>query len=78
MTKIEKENIIVRKLIIAMSDFDLDNVNLLLNLDLSGEQIDVWKKDRDEFRKVKNLFDDFLLVRSGKEPVFGEYESGAE
>ena len=53
-----------------MADFNVDHLAMMTELDLSGEAINRWKQNRDKLRKVEDDFNNFLLVRSGRTPIF--------
>ena len=64
------EKDLLEKLINDLTDFNVDHLAMLTELDLSGNDIDRWKQNRDKLRKVEDDFNNFLLVRSGRTPIF--------
>lgn len=77
MTQLEKQNIILEKLVESLAELSNDHLKLMTEICSSPEEIKRWKDNRAKLSKVENNFNDFLLVRSGREPVFGSLE-GAE
>ncbi len=75
MTQLEKQNIILQKLVENLSEFNKDHLKLMTEICSSPEEIERWKENRDKLSEVENNFNDFLLVRSGREPVFGSLKS---
>lgn len=70
MSQFDKEKEILAQLIEDLSELDSDHLALMSDLDLSAEQIARWRISRDKLNKVKNDFDNLLLVRAGREPIF--------
>lgn len=77
MTQLEKQNIILEKLIENLADLSTDHLKLMTEICGSPEEIKRWKENRDKLSKVEDNFNDFLLVRSGREPMFGSLEEQA-
>ncbi len=71
MTQLEKQNIILQKLVENLAEFNSDHLKLMTEICSSPEEIKRWKENRTKLSEVENNFNDFLLVRSGREPVFG-------
>ena len=71
MTKTDMEKEILLKLVEDLCEFNKDHLALMTEICDSPEQTQRWRTNRDILNKVEKEFDDLLLVRSGKEPVFG-------
>ena len=74
MTRLEMEKKILEKMVEDFSTLDADIMDLLLEENTvfdTPEKIDRWRANRKKFNTIKEDFDDFLLVRSGREPAFG-------
>lgn len=65
----QKENELLEKLIKDLSEFNKDHMEMMTRLNTPEEFIR-WKKNRKLFNVVQEDFDNFLLVRAGKEPIF--------
>ena len=78
MTQREKENFILEKLVKDLSKFNGDHLKMLTDICNDQNKIGRWKQSRDILNDVENDFNDFLLVRSGREPIFGSLENGVE
>lgn len=71
MTITEKERLILEKLIEDLSQLNCDHLELMTDICTTSEEIARWKTNREKLKKVEDEFNDFLLVRSGREPIFG-------
>lgn len=71
MTVYDKERIILEKLIEDLSQLSCDHLELMTDICTTSEEIARWKTNREKLNKVEDEFNDFLLVRSGREPIFG-------
>lgn len=70
MSQFDKEKEILIQLVEDLSEFDSDHLALMSDLDLSSEQIARWRISRNKLNKVKDDFDNLLIVRAGGNPVF--------
>lgn len=71
MTSMEKQQIILMQLINNLSEFSNDHLELMTEICSSPEETKRWRKNRDLLKKVDDNINDFLLVRTGREPIFG-------
>lgn len=74
MTNLEKQKVILEKIVEDLADLSNDHLRLMTDVCETSESIKRWKINRDKLTKLNNDFDDFLLVRSGKEPIFESIE----
>lgn len=75
MTIREKENVIFEKLVNDLYELDKDSMDLLTEDNTvfdDPEKIKRWRISRNKFNKLREDFDDLLLVRSGRKPAFNE------
>lgn len=70
MSQFDKEKEILIQLVEDLSEFDSDHLALMSDLDLSSEQIARWRISRNKLNKVKDDFDNLLIVRAGGDPIF--------
>lgn len=47
------------KLVEDLSEFNIDHLNLMRDMDLSQEQIVRWRQNRDKLNKVEDDFNNF-------------------
>ena len=71
MTIAEKEKLILEKLVDDLAKLNCDHLKLMTDICTTPEEIARWKTNREMLNKVEDEFNDLLLVRSGREPIFG-------
>lgn len=60
---------ILEKLVNDLSEFNKDHLGMMTELN-TPEEIKRWRENRKLLNKVEDDFNNFLLIRAGKEPIF--------
>lgn len=78
MTRLEKENYILKKLVEDLAELSIDHLEMMTQMCHSSEEVLRWRMNREKLNTVEKEFDDFLLVRSGREPIFTDIRKDSE